>query len=110
MLVLDEPTSGLAPHEVEEFFKVLRGLASEGRTVFLIAHKIDEILAVADRITVLRGGRVVHSGASDAMDSGALARLMIGRDVVAPDLPRRPGPGGRSRACRRPRAWCSGVP
>ena len=88
VLVLDEPTSVLAPHEVEEFFKVLRGLASEGRTVFLIAHKIDEILAVADRITVLRGGRVVHSGASDAMDSGALARLMIGRDVVAPELPR----------------------
>ncbi len=93
VLVLDEPTSVLAPQEVEEFFGVLRGLASEGRTVLLIAHKIDEILAVADRITVLRGGRVVHSGASDAMDSGSLARLMIGRDVAAYEPPRPSEPG-----------------
>lgn len=93
VLVLDEPTAVLAPQEVEEFFSVLRGLASEGRTVLLIAHKIDEILAVADRITVLRRGRVVHSGASDAVDSGSLAHLMIGRDVVVPDppLPSEPG-------------------
>ncbi|GMR11878.1 MAG: ABC transporter ATP-binding protein [Gemmatimonadota bacterium] len=93
VLVLDEPTSVLAPREVEEFFHVLRGLAYEGRTVLLIAHKIDEILAVADRITVLRGGRVVHSGASHAMDSGSLAHLMIGRDVAARELPQPSEPG-----------------
>ena len=93
VLVLDEPTSVLAPQEVEELFIVLRGLAADGRTVLLIAHRIDEILAVADRITVLRTGRVVHSGARNAVDSGSLVRLMIGHDIAPPEPPRPSEPG-----------------
>ena len=98
VLVLDEPTSVLAPQEVREFLSVLRGLAARGRTILLIAHKIDEVLAVADRITVLREGRVVHSGPSDAMDVPELARKMIGRDVQAA-VTRVPGTPGVELAC-----------
>ena len=92
VIVLDEPTSVLAPQEVVELFSVLRELAAAGRTVLLITHKIDEILAVADRITVLRAGRVVYSG-TKAVEPGALARMMIGHDVAVrgPLQPSQPG-------------------
>jgi general nucleoside transport system ATP-binding protein len=61
ILVLDEPTAVLSPGEVDSLFALLRELASEGRAVVLVAHKIDEVLRVADRVTVLRGGRTVLS-------------------------------------------------
>jgi simple sugar transport system ATP-binding protein len=82
VLVLDEPTTVLGPQEVDWLFGVLRSLVAEGRTVLLIGHKLDEILRVADRVTVLRRGRTVLEAAREAVDAAALARAMIGREAT----------------------------
>ena len=82
VLVLDEPTTVLGPQEVEWLFGVLRSLVEEGRTVLLIGHKLDEILRVADRVTVLRRGRTVLAEARAAVDAPGLARAMIGRETT----------------------------
>jgi simple sugar transport system ATP-binding protein len=81
ILVLDEPTAVLAPGEIEGLFTMLRRLAGEGRAVVLVAHKLDEVLSVADRVTVLRGGRTVASGPSADWEPGALVREMVGGEV-----------------------------
>ena len=78
VLVLDEPTAVLAPPEVERLLELLEGLADEGRAVVLVAHKLDEILAVADRVTVLRNGRTVLRALRDEVDAAGLARAMVG--------------------------------
>ena len=81
ILILDEPTSVLTPQEAERLFETLRRIADEGRTVIFISHKLHEVLAVSDRVTVLRAGRNV--GTVDAADATprSLASLMVGRDV-----------------------------
>lgn len=84
ILVLDEPTAVLAPPEVERLFEVLRGLAKGGRSILLIAHKLDEVLAVAQRVTVLRGGRTVLAAPRSEVDAGRLARAMVGRSPSPP--------------------------
>lgn len=89
ILVLDEPTAVLAPPEVAGLLDLVRGLAREGRTVVLVAHKLDEVLAVADRVTVLRRGRTVLEADRAEVDAGTLARAMVGRgapDVRAPSV------------------------
>jgi simple sugar transport system ATP-binding protein len=78
VLILDEPTAALAPAEVTELFAALRRLAAAGVAVVLITHKLREVPAVADRVTVLRQGAVVLSGAARAYDADALARAMVG--------------------------------
>jgi simple sugar transport system ATP-binding protein len=80
ILALDEPTAVLAPSEVEALFGLLRDLAREGRTVILVAHKIDEVLRVADRVTVLRNGRTILSATRDEVDARTLVRAMVGSD------------------------------
>ncbi len=92
VLVLDEPTATLAPGEVAELFRVLRALAGEGRIVVLIAHKLSEVLAVADRATVLRGGKVAGTTAIRETDAGELARWMLGREGSVP-VPAQSGEG-----------------
>jgi len=89
LLVLDEPTAVLTPGEVERLFEVLRRLRGEGRSVILITHRIPEVLAVADRITVLRGGRVAASLATAETSAEELSRQMIGRPLVRPQRSRR---------------------
>ncbi len=84
VLILDEPTGVLAPTELSAFVDLLRRLRAEGRIVVLITHKLSEALAVADRITVLRRGRVVASTMAAATDEAELARMMIGEIVAAP--------------------------
>ncbi len=84
ILILDEPTAVLAPQEIEWLFGVLRALAGQGRTVLLIAHKLDEILGIADRVTVLRRGRTVMSAKRSDVDGAGLARAMIGRAPADP--------------------------
>src|SRR5260370_5880382 len=84
VLILDEPTSVLAPTELSAFLDLLTRLRAEGRIVVLITHKLAEALAVADRITVLRRGRVVASMDAAATDQAELARMMIGEVVIAP--------------------------
>ncbi len=78
VLILDEPTGVLAPSELSAFLDLLRRLRSEGRIVILITHKLGEALAVADRITVLRHGRVVATTDPASTSESHLARLMIG--------------------------------
>ncbi|MDQ3880515.1 MAG: ABC transporter ATP-binding protein [Chloroflexota bacterium] len=81
ILVLDEPTAVLTPQETREIFSVLRRLAHEGHSIIFISHKLYEVLEIADRITVIRRGRVVGSRLPAETDEDDLARLMVGRDV-----------------------------
>lgn len=98
VLVLDEPTTVLGPQEVDWLFGILRALAREGRTVLLIAHKLDEILRVADRVTVLRRGRSVLAAPRAEVDAPGLARAMIGRPAGPPAAGA--GGGGGIRVAR----------
>ena len=82
ILILDEPTAVLAPQEVEELFVAVRSLVAAGRTVIFIAHKLPEVLAISDRITVMRGGRTVGEVAAKDVTEQSLANLMVGREVA----------------------------
>jgi len=81
ILVLDEPSAVLTPFETEELFGIIRGLAGSGTTVIFITHKLHEVLEVADRITVLRRGRVAGTVEPREATREILANLMVGRDV-----------------------------
>ncbi len=81
ILILDEPTAVLTPGEVDEFFEVVRELVAQGKSVVFITHKLREVLAIADNVTVLRGGRVVGSADPASATVEGLASLMVGRDV-----------------------------
>jgi simple sugar transport system ATP-binding protein len=81
ILVLDEPTAVLTPQETTEIFAVLRRLASEGHSIIFISHKLYEVLEIADRITVIRRGRVVGERIPAQTNEDDLAELMVGRDV-----------------------------
>ncbi len=80
ILVLDEPTAVLAPSEVTPLLTLVRQQAAEGRTVLIVAHKLDEVLAVADRVTVLRRGRTVLEASREEVDAAALSTAMVGRE------------------------------
>jgi ABC-type uncharacterized transport system ATPase subunit len=82
LLIMDEPTSVLTPGEVHDLFRVLRQLVSEGHSVIFITHKLEEVMEIADRITVLRGGKVVATVDRARTDKSALARMMVGREVL----------------------------
>lgn len=82
VLILDEPTSVLTPQEAEELFKVIRSLVAQGKSVIFITHKLKEVLAIADRVTVLRGGRVVGSTTPEETTEAELAKMMVGREVI----------------------------
>ena len=81
ILVLDEPTAVLTPQETTEIFDVLRRLAREGHSIIFISHKLYEVLAIADRITVIRRGRVVGTRLPAETDEEDLAEMMVGRNV-----------------------------
>jgi len=81
VLVLDEPTAVLTPQETEEIFAVLRGLAAAGHSIVFISHKLYEVLEIADRITVIRRGKVVGQRVPSETDEEDLAELMVGREV-----------------------------
>ena len=82
VLILDEPTAVLTPQETDQLLGVLRGLATEGVAVVFITHKLREVLAIADRVTVMRHGRVVGSTDPAETDEAGLAEMMVGRSVV----------------------------
>ncbi|MDQ1558515.1 MAG: ral nucleoside transport system ATP-binding protein [Pyrinomonadaceae bacterium] len=82
LLILDEPTAVLTPQEVEEFFAILRRMREQGKTVVIITHKLSEVLAISDDVTVMRDGRVVGRVKTRETDAAELARLMVGRDVL----------------------------
>ncbi len=81
-LILDEPTAVLTPQEVEELFKVIRSLVAQGKSVIFITHKLKEVMAIADQITVLRNGRVVGTTTPAQTDEQKLAAMMVGRQVL----------------------------
>jgi simple sugar transport system ATP-binding protein len=83
ILVLDEPTAVLTPQEATGLIRTLRGMAAEGYCVVFISHKLDEVLAVADRVTVLRRGKSVTTVEARGTDRQSLARLMVGRELAA---------------------------
>jgi simple sugar transport system ATP-binding protein len=85
VLVLDEPTAVLAPAEADDLLRWLRVYVAAGNSAVLITHKLQEALAVADDVTVLRRGRVVHTTPASAMTSASLTTAMIGEDLAAPE-------------------------
>jgi simple sugar transport system ATP-binding protein len=83
ILILDEPTAVLAPHEIDELIGTLRRLAGQGKSIIFISHKLSEVKTIADRLTVLRKGRVTAEGINpDRLSRGDLAELMVGREVI----------------------------
>jgi simple sugar transport system ATP-binding protein len=82
LLILDEPTAVLTPQEVEEFFAILRGMRDQGKTIVIITHKLSEVLAISDNVTVMRDGRVVGNVKTSETSAAELARMMVGREVL----------------------------
>jgi ABC-type uncharacterized transport system ATPase subunit len=82
LLILDEPTAVLTPQEVEEFFGILRGMRQQGKTIIIITHKLEEVLAISDEVTVMRDGRVVGEVKTSETNAAELARMMVGREVL----------------------------
>jgi len=93
VLILDEPTSLLAPQEAEGLFRVLRRLRDAGRTIILITHRLREIFGLADRITVMRGGRSVATFPPEKMDVHSIAGLVVGQDIEEMSYDRAKPPG-----------------
>jgi simple sugar transport system ATP-binding protein len=82
ILVLDEPTAVLTPQEASDLFRVMRELSERGVSIIFITHKLKEVLAIADRITVMRRGRVVGTTTPEEVDEHQLAAMMVGREVL----------------------------
>src|SRR5687767_14164505 len=82
LLILDEPTAVLTPQEVDEFFVILRGMRAQGKTIVIITHKLGEVLAISDDVTVMRDGKVVGRVKTKETSAAELARLMVGREVL----------------------------
>lgn len=81
-LILDEPTAVLSPQEVEEFFAILRRMREQGKTIVIITHKLDEVLAISDEVTVMRDGKTVGHVKTSETSAKDLARMIVGRDVL----------------------------
>src|SRR5947199_6728098 len=82
LLILDEPTAVLSPQAVEDLFRILRGMRQQGKAIVIITHKLSEVLAISDEVTVMRDGRVVGNRKTAGTSAAELARLMVGRDVL----------------------------
>ncbi len=82
LLILDEPTSVLTSHESRDLFQNLKEMKNQGHLIILISHKLEEILDVCDRVTVLQKGRIVGEAQTRDVDKNSLARMMIGREVI----------------------------
>jgi general nucleoside transport system ATP-binding protein len=82
LLILDEPTAVLSPQAVGELFTILRQMREQGKTVVIVTHKLSEVLAISDEVTVMRDGRVVGQRPTKETSAAELARLMVGRDVL----------------------------
>jgi general nucleoside transport system ATP-binding protein len=82
ILILDEPTAVLTPQEASELFAIIRSLQEDGKSIIFISHKLNEVLDIADRITVLRQGKKIDTVPREGATREGLARLMVGREVV----------------------------
>jgi len=94
VLILDEPTAVLTPQEVHDLFTIIRSLVDQGKSVIFITHKLKEVLALADRIVVLRQGRVVGETTPAETTEAELAAMMVGRAVTLGVSKRPANPGG----------------
>jgi ABC-type sugar transport system ATPase subunit len=81
IVIMDEPTATLAEREIEDLFGVIRDLTADGIAILYISHRLDEIFRIADRVTVMRDGRVVDTLPASELDEDGLVRLMVGREV-----------------------------
>ncbi len=93
ILILDEPTAVLTPQEADDLFRIIRELASRGVSIIFITHKLKEVLAVADRITVMRDGQVIGTVRPQETDEPQLATMMVGREVILKVEKGPPNPG-----------------
>ncbi len=93
VIILDEPTAVLTPQEVDELIVVIRRLASQGKTILLITHKLREVMAASDRVTIMRHGETVETLETKSTSPGEIAQKMIGRELDAPPRPGRSTPG-----------------
>lgn len=82
LLILDEPTAVLSPQEVDEFFGILRRMKEQGKTIIIITHKLEEVLAISDEVTVMRDGESVGNVKTSETRAKDLARMIVGRDVL----------------------------
>jgi general nucleoside transport system ATP-binding protein len=82
VLILDEPTAVLTPQEAHELFAIIRSLQADGKSIVFISHKLNEVLEIADRITVLRRGRTIETVPREGATEASLARAMVGREVL----------------------------
>jgi len=82
IIILDEPTAVLTPQEVEELFEIMRNLQKDGKTILFISHKLNEVMEISERITVMRGGKVTAELITKDTNERGIARAMVGRDVV----------------------------
>jgi ABC-type uncharacterized transport system ATPase subunit len=82
LLILDEPTAVLSPQEVDEFFGILRRMKEQGKTIVIITHKLDEVLAISDEVTVMRDGKSVGNVKTSETSTKELAKMIVGRDVL----------------------------
>jgi general nucleoside transport system ATP-binding protein len=82
VLILDEPTAVLTPQEARELFTIIRNLQADGKSIIFISHKLNEVLEIADRITVLRRGKTIETVPAEGATEASLARAMVGRDVL----------------------------
>ena len=82
LLILDEPTAVLTPQETDRFFSTLKQMSREGLSILLITHKLNEVMQISDRVTVLRRGRLVATVQTAEVTKAELARMMVGREVV----------------------------
>ena len=94
ILILDEPTAVLTPSEAHALFDALRAFRQAGNSVIFISHKLEEVLEISDRITVLRGGRRIATEMRDACSTSSLARMMVGRDIDMSGVRRERAAGG----------------
>lgn len=83
ILILDEPTSVLAPQECQKLFKTLKEMKRQGKTIIFISHKLNEVMDIADTVTVLRNGKIINTLAKDDTNPKELARMMIGKEMEA---------------------------
>jgi len=82
ILILDEPTAVLTPQEAKELFAIINSLKADGKSIIFISHKLNEVLEIADRITVLRRGRTIETVPREGATEASLARAMVGREVL----------------------------
>ena len=81
VVIMDEPTATLAEREIEDLFGVIKGLTDEGIAILYISHRLDEIFRIADRVTVMRDGKIVDTVPISGLDEDKLVRLMVGREI-----------------------------